>query len=71
MRGHTPLTPIINAKLLGGGSVTPASIVTATGQMTTQQKSDTLDNIGGEPKKLTVTVSGAASHRPRHFYKEA
>ena len=30
-----------------GGSVTPESIVTATGQMTTQQAADTLGNIGG------------------------
>ena len=59
MRWPTPLTPIIIAKLLGGsgGSVTPASIVTATGQMDLQQAADTLDNIGGEPKKLTVTVT--------------
>lgn len=60
MRSPTPLFPVIVAKLLGGsggGSVTPASIVSATGQMTSQQAADTLDNIGGEPKKLVVNVS--------------
>ncbi len=41
----------------GGGSVTPASIVSATGQMTSQQAADTLDNIGGEPEKLVVTIT--------------
>ena len=48
---------ILAGKKQGGGSVTPASIVTATGQMTAQQASDTLDNIGGEPEKLIVTVT--------------
>lgn len=44
----TPLSPILYAKILGGGggSVTPASIVTATGQMTEQQAEDTRTNIG-------------------------
>lgn len=40
-----------------GGEVTPASVVTATGQMTAQQAEATLGNIGGEPKKLTVIVT--------------
>ena len=59
MRWPTPLTPIIISKLIGGsgGSVTPASIVTATGQMTAQQAADTLDNIGGEPQKFIITVT--------------
>ena len=48
---------ILAGKKQGGGSVTPASIVTATGQMTSQQAADTLDNIGGEPEKLIVTVT--------------
>ena len=48
---------ILAGKKQGGGSVTPASIVTATSQMTAQQASDTLDNIGGEPEKLIVTVT--------------
>lgn len=44
----TPLSPILYAKILGGGggSVTPGSIVTATGQMTEQQAADTRANIG-------------------------
>lgn len=44
----TPLSPILFAKLLGGsgGSVTPAAIVTATGQMTEQQATDTRTNLG-------------------------
>ena len=41
----------------GTGGTTPEGIVTATGQMTEQQKSDTLGNIGGESKKLVVTVT--------------
>lgn len=45
----------------GGGSVTPASIVTATGQMTEQQAADTLDNIGGEKSKLVVTVTKSSN----------
>lgn len=55
----TPLSPILFDKLLGGsgGSVTPASIVTATGQMTSQQAADTLGNLGGEPQKFVVTVT--------------
>jgi hypothetical protein len=47
------LEAVITAKISGsggGGSVTPASIVTATGQMTNQQATDTLENIGGEPE---------------------
>lgn len=46
------LQALIAAKLSGssggggGGSVTPASIVTATEQMTTDQKSQTRDNLG-------------------------
>ena len=50
---------ILAGKKQGGGSVTPASIVTATGQMTAQQAADTLGNIGGEPEKLVVTVTEA------------
>lgn len=45
----TPISPILYAKILGGsggGSVTPGSIVTATGQMTEQQAADTRANIG-------------------------
>lgn len=45
----TPLSPILYAKIIGvggSGSVTPASIVSATGQMTEQQAEDTRTNIG-------------------------
>lgn len=42
------LQALIAAKLSGsGGEVTPASIVAATGQMSDDQKSQTLDNLGG------------------------
>ena len=37
---------LLAGKVSGGGSVTPASIVTATGQMTEQQAEDTRTNIG-------------------------
>ena len=48
MAKATPLTAILYRKIFGGGgSVTPDSIVTATGQMTPQQAADTLENIGG------------------------
>lgn len=40
------LEALIAAKLSGGGSDTPASIVTATGQMTEEQKAATRENIG-------------------------
>lgn len=38
-------------------AVTPADIIAATGEMTSQQAATTLDNIGGEPEKLIVTVT--------------
>jgi hypothetical protein len=41
----------------GGGEVTPASIVTATGQMTAEQKAATIQNIGAVPdSEFTPTV---------------
>ena len=63
MRWPTPLTPIIISKLIGGsgGSVTPDSIVTATGQMTEQQAADTLGNIGGEAAPSIVTDLSSTS----------
>lgn len=42
----------------GGGSVTPASIVTATGQMTTEQAVRTRENLGASPAETVVEVSG-------------
>jgi hypothetical protein len=41
----------------GSGSITPGSIVTATGQMTSQQAATTRENLGAEPEKFVVTVS--------------
>ena len=58
--GNTTLNPILYAKILGssgGGATTPESVVTATSNMTPQQEADTLDNIGGEPKKFIITVT--------------
>ena len=54
------LDAIIAAKLNGGGGggeVTPASIVTATGQMDGTQKATTRNNLGAEAKKFVVTVT--------------
>ena len=44
-------------ELGSGGEVTPASIVSATSQMTAQQKEDTRNNLGAEAKKFVVTVT--------------
>ena len=60
MRWPTPLTPIIIAKLIGGGgggSVTAAAVLSAMEAMTASQAEDALDAIDGEPKKLVVTVT--------------
>lgn len=53
------LDALIAAKLAGGGGgeVTPASIVTATGQMDGTQKETTRNNLGAEPQKFVVTVT--------------
>lgn len=42
----------------GGGSVTPASIVTATGQMTAEQADRTRENLGAAPAETVVNVTG-------------
>lgn len=42
----------------GGGSVTPESIVTATGQMTPEQAAQTRGNLGAAPAETVVNVSG-------------
>lgn len=58
--GNRPLDPILWGKIMGGpsgGSVTPASIVTATGQMTDAQAAETRENLGAEPEKFVVTVT--------------
>ena len=51
MEHNTPLSPILYAKVLGsgggGGSVTPESVLAATGQMTNEQAGQTLDNLRG------------------------
>lgn len=43
-----------------GGSVTPASIVTATGQMTDQQVAQTRENLNAAPAATVITVEGTA-----------
>lgn len=60
------LDAIIAAKLAGGGGggggeVTPASIVTATGQMTYAQQVATAQNIGVAPLRLTATPTAGPS----------
>lgn len=58
---NTPLDPILCGKILGGsggGSVTPASIVTATGQMTPEQAVRTRENLGAAVAETVVEVSG-------------
>lgn len=42
----------------GGGSVTPESIVTATGHMTPEQADRTRENLGAAPAETVVAVSG-------------
>lgn len=44
-----------------GGAVTPASIVTATGQMTDEQAAATAQNIGIAPLQLTATPTSGPS----------
>ena len=45
---------LLAGKVSGGGSVTPASIVDATGQMTAQQKADTRANIGATDASTSI-----------------
>lgn len=62
--GNTPLDPVIAAKLFGksgGGSVTPASIVTATGQMTPEQAAQTRGNLGAQTQFMTATITIATT----------
>lgn len=42
----------------GSSDVSPADVVTATGQMTDQQAGQTRKNLGAAPAETTVTVSG-------------
>lgn len=59
MARTTPLTPILYGKIFGsGGSVTPESVVTATGQMTSAQAAQTRVNLGAAPAETVVAVSG-------------
>ena len=52
------LDAVIAAKISGsGGSVTPASIVTATGQMTSQQAATTRENLGAVPANRPRVVA--------------
>ena len=50
---------ILAGKKQGSGSVTPASIVTATGQMTSAQAAETRGNLGVAPAETVETVSGS------------
>ena len=56
----TPLAPILLGMILGrgSGSVTPASIVTATAQMTPEQAAQTRGNLGAAPAETVVAISG-------------
>jgi len=49
---------ILAGKKTTGGSVTPASIVTATGQMTPEQAVRTRENLGAAAAETVVEVSG-------------
>lgn len=49
---------VILAAKGGGGSVTPASIVTATGQMTPAQAVRTRENLGAAVADMVETVTG-------------
>ena len=44
-----------------GGSVTPASIVTATGQMTPEQAAQTRVNLGAQTPFMTATITIATT----------
>lgn len=63
MRWPTPLTPIIIAKLLGGGgaSVTPESVLYALQGMDSTQAGDALTAINGEANPTVVHDTSAAS----------
>lgn len=56
-RNEALLLQILDAAQHGGGEVTPASIITATGQMTAEQKAATTQNIGAvSSSEFTPTV---------------
>lgn len=65
-RNESLLLQILDAMQHGGGEVTPASIVTATGQMTAEQKAATTQNIGAvsssefTPTVILLSVDGGA-----------
>ena len=42
-------------------TLTPAAVVSVTSSMTDQQASDTLGNIGGEPKRMIVTITSSGN----------
>ena len=56
-------------------AVTPADIIAATGEMTSQQAATTLTNIGGEPKKLIVNITddvgGLSADKDLHVIQNA
>lgn len=56
----------------GTAEVTPASIVTATGQMTAEQAAQTRENLNAAPAATAITVSGSAvtiTPEDNHIYK--
>lgn len=73
MANGSPLSLILAGKVAdsgGGGSVTPASVLTAMDEMSESQAADALDAIGGEaaPTKVTdlsstsITLASAADN---------
>ena len=57
-KGELPSARLVGEGGGGGGSVTPESIVTVTGQMTPEQATRTRDNLGASPAETVVEVSG-------------
>lgn len=63
---------ILAAKGPGGGSVTPESVVTATGQMTPAQAVRTRENLGAAPAETVTSVTGTTptiTPAPNTIYK--
>lgn len=57
MRENTPLDTILAAKLFGGGSVTPASVATAIGSMTSAQSAQARSDLGAAGVYYPVIVT--------------
>lgn len=62
------LDAIIAAKLAGkgssggGGEVTASAVASAIGDMNATQRAQALDDLGGEPQKIVVSVTKSGSH---------